>query len=89
MCVETTVRILIKFKIHHQFPNIFVSLIFLVSEDSNVRKLSSKYGVEIAISADTMRMLAGSTSPFFKQAWDIPFVVQEVNINGIFKHIFN
>ena len=53
-----------------------------MSKDSNAVKLASKYGVEIIISSNTLRSLAGNVGPLFKKSWDIPFIIKDINVKG-------
>lgn len=54
----------------------------LVSRDSNAIKLATKYDVEIVITSNAMRSLAGNVGPLFRHSWDIPFTVKEMDIQG-------
>jgi hypothetical protein len=53
-----------------------------VSKDENAAKLAPKYGTNIVISSNTLRSLAGNIGPLFRSAWDIPFTVKEMIIQG-------
>ncbi len=62
----------------------FTHLVFqiLVSRDSNAIKLATKYDVEIVITSNAMRSLAGNVGPLFRHSWDIPFTVKEMDVQG-------
>lgn len=60
---------------------------FKVSKDANTVKLAQKHQVDVIISSNTLRSLAGSVGPLFRYSWDIPFTVSEMNVKG--NHFFH
>ena len=56
-----------------------------MSNDGNAAKLAPKYGANIVISSNTLRSLAGNVGPLFRRAWDVPFTVMEMIVQGTMK----
>jgi len=56
-----------------------------VSFDANAVTIAQKYDVDIIISPNTMKSLAGNVGPLFKRAWEIPFTIREEQVGDVIK----